>query len=112
MDTCFIDRDGNEIHMDGVESHIGLANEIIKNDPKLNDEFINSYRKDMVDFLIYEKGFIKLSNQMYYRRCVFLSSKISPKQRKILRFFAEDGYELDDLRIRELEQKAQQGTER
>ena len=31
----FIDREGNVIHSDGIESHIGLANLIIEQNPNL-----------------------------------------------------------------------------
>ena len=103
-DIFFVDREGNKIYNEKIASHIGLANLMIKESEHLKKEFEESQKNDPVDFLI-SKGYLKISNISYYRRVVYFSSKISDKQRRLLRYYCEEGYNLDDLTVNEMEKK-------
>ena len=96
-EVFFIDREGNKISIDGVLSHIGLAHKIVESSDNLKSEFNKSGKVDPIDFLISNKGYMKLSNQGYYRKCVYSSSKVSERQRAFIDYFIEEGYSLDDL---------------
>lgn len=96
-EVFFIDREGNKISMDEISSHIGLANEIVKRNKILKEDFEKSGKVDPVDFLISNKGYMKLTNQRLYRRCVYSSSKVSEKQRDFIAYFIDEGYKLDDI---------------
>ena len=95
-ESFFVDKEGNKISMDKISSHIGLAVEVMKNDAKLYEEFKKSGKRDPVDFLISNKGYIKITNQGYYRKCIYSSSKISEKQRDICLYYIEQGYGVED----------------
>ena len=100
----FMDSNGNMISCDTISSHIGLANKLLEEDEQLREEFKNSKRKDIIDFLILDKGYVKVSNIGYYRNIVYHSGKISQRQRELVYYYKfEEGFNLDDLRIRELE---------
>ena len=96
-EVFFIDRDGNKISMDQISSHIGLANEIINRNEFIKQEFEKSGKMDPIDFLVSNKGYMKLTNQGFYRRCVYSSSKVSERQRDFIEYFIEEGYRLDDI---------------
>ena len=101
-DAFFIDREGNKIYSDTIASHIGLANLIIKNNQQLSKEYELSKRKDKVDFLIYEKGYVTISNIAYYRKIKFSSLSISERQREIIEYYCKRGYDVDDLALEHL----------
>ena len=92
----FIDANGNMISIDNISSHIGLANEIMKKDKSLQEEFKKSGKIDPVDFLVLDKGYIKLAELGFYKKCVYSRSKLSERQKEICMYFKEKGYELED----------------
>ena len=96
-DACFIDKQGNRVRCDTVTSHIGLANVMLEEVPELGEEFKKSGKQDPVDFLLSNKGYIKVTTQGRYRAVVYDSSTISNMQRGVLRHYRELGYSLDDL---------------
>ena len=95
-EAFFVDKEGKKISMDKISSHIGLAIEIMKNDAKLYEEFKKSRKRDPVDFLISDKGYIKITKQGYYRKCIYSSSKISEIQKYICLHYIEQGYSVED----------------
>lgn len=97
----FIDKNGNEIFDEEISSHIGLAMKLLENNEKLRKEYEQSGKKDPIDFLIIDKGLLKLTKQAYYRKCVYHSKKISDRQRQMIQYYHEEGYSSDDLFIRE-----------
>ena len=96
-EVFFIDREGNKLSVDEISSHIGLANKIVQSSDTLKKEFEKSGKVDPIDFLISNKGYMKLTNQGFYRRCVYSSSKVSERQRDFIAYFCEEGYSLDDV---------------
>ena len=97
-DAFFIDQNWNKISAQGISSHIGLSKVLLESSEKLSEEFTESGRKDAVDFLVMDKGYIKVSdNGDYYRVVSFTHSKISDKQRRLLAYYREEGYRLDNL---------------
>lgn len=108
-DVCFIDKTGKRVHCDTIASHIGLANLMLEELPELAEEFKKSGKKDPVDFLVSNKGYIKLTKQgRYYKRAVYdSSSEMSRVQLELLRHYRELGYSLDDLEaVRRMVNKA------
>ena len=101
--VCFIDREGNIITTEGIRTHFELASLIMEKNPELFEEYKKSKIQDQVDFFIFKKGYIKLTERAFYKRCVFSSSKISSKQRRILDYYLEDGFVIDDLDIVDME---------
>ena len=61
-DAFFIDKDGNKIYSDTISSHIGLAKLILKNNQQLQEEYEKSNAHDPIDFLVQNKGYLKVSN--------------------------------------------------
>ena len=103
-EVFFIDRDGNKISNEQVESHYGLAYLILQQNKQLKEEFEKGKRKDMVDFLTFEKGYLTVSNIGYYRKIKFSSLSITEKQRAIIEHFGEQGYDVDDLTLYHLKE--------
>ena len=95
-DVFFIDYDGNRISLDDISSHIGLAVKIIESNATLKEEFKNSEKQDPVDFLISDKGYMKLTEQRWYKKCIYMGTKLSNRQKELCRYFEEEGYELED----------------
>ena len=97
-DVFFIDRDGNKIYSDTIASHIGLANLILEQNNQWDEEYKKSGMNDPVDFLVLRKGYLKLSNLgPYYRRIVYSSARLTEKQRDLIEYYHEEGYDIDDL---------------
>jgi len=94
---CFIDKEGKRFSCDTIESHVGLANLIIEQDPKLSEEYKQTNKMDTVDFLISKKGYMRVTNQGYYRALVFDSTTISNMQRGVIRHYYELGFRLEDM---------------
>lgn len=92
----FVDKDGNKISNEHIGSHIGLAFAMLEEDEKLKKEFIESKKRNPVEFLITNKGYMTVNNIGEYKVVVFTSSSISDKQRKLLIYYHEEGYELND----------------
>ena len=98
QDVCFIDQNGSLVSAKDISSHIELSKVILEKDEELLEEFKQSGRKDPVDFLVMDKGYIKVSdNGDYYKVVSFSHSKISDKQRRLLAYYREEGYRLDNL---------------
>ena len=99
----FIDRDGNEITSDGIRTHTELALIILDKNRAFLEEYKMSKIQDPVDFFIFNKGYIKLTERAFYKRCIFSSSKISEKQRRILDYYEKMDFVVDDLDIVDME---------
>lgn len=98
MEQCsFISKNGESISIDGVCSHIGLALEMVKRDKSLEEDFKRSKKSNLVDFMILDKGYMKASNIGCYKILTYSGKKITDKQRKIIKYFASDGFSLDNL---------------
>lgn len=105
----FIDKEGNVLHCDTIESHTALANLIIQENPQIKVEFEKSKERDPVDFLILKKGYIKARNNSYYRRgLTYDSQMLSEIQRKAIPSFYEEGYRLDDVALIRIRKKRQE----
>lgn len=106
----FIDKDGNVLHCDTIESHIGLANLIIEHNSQFKEEFNKCGMRDPVDFLVEHKGYMKVRNNGYYRRGItFDSQKLSDVQRNAIRNYYEEGYRMDDVALIRIRQKRELG---
>ena len=98
MDECyFITNDGQKVYNEKILSHIGLAQSFIEKTPILKKEFEKSRINDPSDFLV-RKGYLKVSNMGYYKKVAYLSTTISEKQMKLVKYFKEEGYEVEDYR--------------
>ena len=98
-EVFFIDRKGNKISCEKVNSHIGLANIIIKNDENLNKEFRESGKQDSVEFLLGDKGYIA-GDERYYGKLTFDSEFVSDEQKRWIAYYVgEEGYQHHDLAI-------------
>lgn len=97
-DIYFIDNDGNKVYSDTIKSHIGLAKMIIENNKEMQLEIQNSNVQDIVDFIVQNKGYMKVSDLgRFYKVVTFSSKRLTKKQKDILYFLAEEGYKFDDL---------------
>lgn len=95
--VSFIDQDGNEISCDNISSHIGLAEKIIDEDPELKEEFEKS-GKDAMNFLTLDKGYISRGTMgNSYKNISYASDKVSEKQKKLIAYYKEEGYETRDF---------------
>ena len=93
----FIDKNGKKFSCDTISSHIGLANLIIENDLKLGEEYKASKKVDPVDFLISNKGYMKITDLSCYKALVFDSTTISNMQRGVIRHYYELGFRIEDI---------------
>lgn len=97
-EVFFIDSEGRKISKEKISSHIGLANAILNENEHLKESFQKSGKQDPVDFLLYDVGYAKFTQQSYYRKCVCYSPKISLAQKRVIAYYCyEEGYKLDDL---------------
>lgn len=95
--VSFIDSNGNEISCDDVSPHIGLATNIIEENPEFKKEFLKS-GKDPVNFLILDKGYLARGTiGNYYKSISYSSDKISTKQKKSIEYYKEEGYSTTDF---------------
>ena len=67
-----------------------------KKDKRLEEDLKKS-KRDLVDFMILDKGYMKSSSFGEYKRLTYSARKISEKQRKAIKYFASDGFSLDNL---------------
>ena len=106
-DIFFIDKDGNKIYSEEVASHIALANIIISKNASLREEYEKSKRNGYpTDFLIFEKGYLKVSNIAYYQKIVYSSAaNLSEKQIRLIQYFRMDGYSAEDVSLVELKDR-------
>ncbi len=96
-DAFFIDGEGNKISINKISSHIGLALEIIAKNKQLQKDFNESGERDPVQFLIANKGYLKITDQKSYKRCIYSSLKLSDIQREFVNYYEEHGYVLEDI---------------
>jgi len=99
-DVFFVDSEGNIIYSEEIESHIGLADEIIRSDESLSEEYKKCNGCDMVDFLIENRGYIKVSDIHFYKALEYYGPKTSYKQKKIIMAYYEQGFRILDLAAR------------
>lgn len=92
----FIDQEGQKISDEKMDSHTGLAREIIEANPEMKEEFLKT--KDNYDLFLYKnKGYMSVSESEYRNIIVYNSLNISEKQKSLLERFTEAGYEKNDL---------------
>ena len=105
-EVFFIDKKGNKISCDKVNSHIGLANIVIENDEKLKQEFQRSGKQNPVEFFLENKEYMA-GNEGYHGRLTYDSEFVSDEQKRwINHYVGEEGYEHHDLaRERRIMQK-------
>lgn len=97
-EILYIDENGNKISSEEISSHIGLSKLILDKNEELKNEYEKSGKSDMCDFLVMDKGYLKVSKiGNYYKVVSYASSKVSDKQRRVLAYYAEEGYALDNL---------------
>jgi hypothetical protein len=100
----FVDKDGNELYKQSLQSHIALAKYFLDNSNSLRRQYVNreNTQEGIVEFLQNSKGFMKGSQHGSYRIITFDSRLISDAQRETLRGYNEENYILDDRYITEL----------
>ena len=69
---------------------------MLEKDEELKKEFEESGKKDPIEFLISNKGYIAGGTMGVYKSIIYKSSSISEKQKKILAYYYEEGYNLKD----------------
>ena len=92
----YVDNDMRKYSNEKISSHIGLAQQIVEQNNELKEEFEKS-GKNLLEFLIVDKGYITLSELGSYRAVVFASSSISEKQKRYILGCYEEGYRLENL---------------
>ena len=97
---------GNKFSCDNVNSHIGLANVVIENDENLKQEFQKSGKRNPVEFLLGDKGYIA-GDEGYHGKLTFDSEVTSDEQKRWIAYYVgEEGYQHHDLaREREIMQR-------
>ena len=103
----WVNKNGEEIMIPGINSHIGLAQYFLENSPLFKEQYEN--RKDkgqnIIDFLISGKGWMKGSQLYGYKNITFDSRMLSNEQREALIAYHEQDYSLDDLYVIQLRKK-------
>lgn len=92
-----IDREGKRFSSEKISSHIGLANLILEQDEELKMEFEQSGKRNPLEFLLGDKGYMSTSKIGMYKNIVFDSTLISEEQRRWLYYYHEEGYRLENL---------------
>lgn len=97
-EVWFVDADGRSICNEDISSHIGLATQLLSEDEELRKEYEEGKEKNVIDFFIKEKGYLKVANiGEYYKVVVFFSPKLSEKQKSEIYRYLVQGYKLEDL---------------
>lgn len=96
-DIFFINERGEKISLENVMSHIGIANKILEQDNKMNEEFLNSGKSNPIDFLISTKGYIAVSQMQYYKSITYDSAKLPENNKRFLQYYKEEGYSSTDF---------------
>lgn len=97
-EVFFIDENGNKISCENISSHIGLANLIIEK-KDLKKEFEQSGKYSPTEFLIENKGYIAISDIDTYRKVTYDSEFTSEKQKRLIQYYSEEGYDFTDFAI-------------
>lgn len=95
-EAFFVDENGNKISSDTISSHIGLALIMLEKNEELKKEFEDSGKENPIEFFISNKGYIAGGTMGTYKSIIYKSSSISEKQKKILTYYYEEGYNLKD----------------
>lgn len=98
-EVFLIDREGKRFSSEQISSHIGLANLILKEDEELKKEFEKSGKRNPLEFLLGDKGYITASEIGAYRQLIYDSALVSEKQKRWLYYYYEEGYQLKDLAV-------------
>lgn len=96
-EVFFIDENGNKISNEKIASHIGLAMNLLEKNEKLKKEFEESGKNDPTEFLISDKGYLAGGTMRVYKSITYKSNLISDKQRRLLQYYCEEGYKLNDV---------------
>ena len=94
-DIFFIDPDGKRYAGENITNHIQLTGLILKQHPKMKEEFEKSGEFTPSVFLI-KKGYIHSIVMGDWKAIAFDSTKISDIQKRIIEKYKEQGYELID----------------
>ena len=95
-EAFFIDENGNKISSEEISSHIGLALRILEENEELKKEFEKSGKANPVEFLISNKGYMAGGTMGVYKSITYKSSSITDKQRRLLGYYYEEGYRLNN----------------
>ena len=79
-EVFFIDKKGNKISCDKVNSHIGLANIVMENDEKLKQEFQRSGKQNPVEFFLENKEYMA-GNEGYEHHDLARERRIMQKEK-------------------------------
>ncbi len=109
-EVFFVDNEMKKFSNEKISSHIGLAQQIVEQNKDLKDEYEKS-GKNLLEFLIVDKGYITLSELGSYKAVVFASSSISEKQKRYILGCYEEGYRLENLST-QLKKKQKENEER
>ena len=80
-DVFLIDNEGKRISSDTISSHIGLALKVMEQRLELKEEFEKSNRRNPLEFLLGDKGYMTISEMGTYRKIVYDSELSSEKQK-------------------------------
>lgn len=98
-EAYFVTSNGDKISCDGINSHVGLANELFKQNEQLKKEFEESGKQSPLEFLLEDKGFMTVSNMEGFGHVIYDSDLVTDEQRRWLMYFNEEGYSSKDLAI-------------
>lgn len=96
-EVFFIDQDGNKILNEDICSHIGLGNLILQKDENLKEDFKQSGKRSLTEFLIVDKGYVAAGSMGEYRNITFDRTSISEKQKRLINYYHKEGYRCNDL---------------
>ena len=98
-EVFLIDREGKRFSSEEISSHIGLANLIIEQNEELKKEFEQSGKRNPLEFLLGDKGYMTISEMGVYKQVIYDSELLSEQQRRWLGYYHEEGYKFKDLAI-------------
>ena len=94
----FVDREGNSISNDDIALHDRLANVLINQNIELQKKYQQSKIKNLTLFLVLEEGYLAGIDSTIYKEILYLSSKITQRERELLVYFCDEGYSLCDIK--------------
>ncbi len=97
-EISLINQEGEKITSDKISSHIGLAYLILERDEELKKEFEQSGKRNPLEFLLGDKGWMTTAKiGEYYKKIVYDSEIISDSQKKWIEYYLKKGYRPQDL---------------
>ena len=96
-EVFLIDSDGKRFSSDNISSHIGLAYLILKENEELKKEFEQSGKRDPLEFLLGNKGYMTVSNFEPYKKVIYDSELASEEQKRWIQYYNDEGYKLNNL---------------